>query len=57
MLTMNARFKMNDEIQSIAVHIFEQVKNPYSSWKTGRDFIFNLLKEMGLFPERVVKVS
>ena len=57
MLTINAKFKFNDEIKSLGVHVFEHQKDPYSSWLSGRDFLIKELNDLGFKFDRLVKVN
>ena len=57
MLTINAKFQINGEIQSLCVHVFEHQKDPFSSWQSGRNFILQELNDRGYKFERLVKVN
>ena len=57
MLTLRCLFKYQNETKTIAIHIFQQVKDPYPAWITGRNLILEKLKEMGITCDRIVRVS
>ena len=57
MLTLRCIFSDGNETKTIAVHVFQQVKDPFSAWVTGRNLILEKTKAMGLCFKRIVRVS
>ena len=57
MLTFRCMFRHENETKTIGIHIFQQIKDPYSAWVTGRNLILEILQDLGLEIDRVVRVS
>ena len=57
MLTLRAKFHNENSTQTLACHIFQQEKDPYSAWLTGRDLILEKIDEMDIQIDRIVRVS
>ena len=57
MMTLRALFSDGGVTQTIGCHIFQDVKDSYSAWNTGRDLILEKLQERGLKFKHLVKVS
>jgi len=57
MLTLRAKYNDESSTKTIACHIFQQQKDPYSAWVTGRDLILEKIEETGIQIERIVRVS
>lgn len=57
MLTLRCMFQHQNETKTIGIHIFQQVKDPFSAWESGRSLILSKLKELGVEVERVIRVS
>ena len=57
MLTLRAMFNFESSTKTLACHIFQQEKDPYSAWLTGRDLIMEKIDEMDIKINRIVRVS
>ena len=57
MLTLRCMFLYQNETKTIGIHVFQQIKDPYSAWESGRKLIMKKTKDLGLEFDRLIRVS